>query len=62
MFSIKLEEQTRYIQQQRSQIEYSPTNQTEALAFMRNATIEQTPLGNLVKSHKRAQINRKSNK
>ncbi|KAG2175122.1 hypothetical protein INT44_007600 [Umbelopsis vinacea] len=58
----KLEEQSRYIQQQRSQIEYNPTNQTEALAFMRNATIDQTPLGNLLKSQKRAQVNRKSHK
>jgi nucleolar complex protein 2 len=58
----KLEEQTRYIQQQRSQIEYNPTSQAEANAFLRNATIEQTPLGTLLKSMNRAKANRKSNK
>ncbi|KAG2174736.1 hypothetical protein INT43_005794 [Umbelopsis isabellina] len=58
----KLEEQTRYIQQQRSAIEYNPTNQAEANAFLRNATIEQTPMGNLLKSMNRAKANRKSDK
>ncbi|RUP44648.1 Noc2p family-domain-containing protein [Jimgerdemannia flammicorona] len=55
----KLEQNSRFIEQHRSQVEFSPADQARVQAFLRDTTSEQTPLGAFVRNHRKVREQRR---